>query len=192
MLDKYKNKGALCQCVDWSGEDGTDFIDHLLHNYAFDRLALDYSTLDKDSEIRLCQIGHCSKCGGQICIGTVIHPCELLDDTLARIYAEASRRWRWYHDDGNFGDEFVQMFRGRDQQVARLWLNLVRTKTVVQHADYPYVFVICKVRKRDTGKFLEALAKLPNKMLLCGHPDYIDFCHELRAEFDSAAAEEAG
>lgn len=129
MLDKYKNKGALCQCVDWSGEDGTDFIDHLLHNYAFDRLALDYSTLDKDSEIRLCQIGHCSKCGGQICIGTVLHPCELLDDTLARIYAEASKRWRWYREDEDFDEVFVQLFRGRDQQVARLWLDLVRAKT---------------------------------------------------------------
>lgn len=61
-----------------------------------------------------------------------------------------------------------------------------------QHEGWPYIFVACKVRKQDTGKFLEALAKLPNKMLLCGHPDYIDFCHELRAEFDSAAAEEAG
>lgn len=128
MSDKYKNKETLCQCVDWSGEDGTDFIDHLLQNYEFDHLLLDYSTLDKDSEIRLCQIGHCSKCGGQICIGTEIHACELLDDTLPRIYAEASKRWRWYHEDEAFDDVFIQLFRGRDQQVAKLWLDLVRAK----------------------------------------------------------------
>lgn len=89
---------------------------------------LDYSTLEKGTEIRLCQIGQCSKCGGQICIGTVIHPCELLDDTLARVYAEASKRWRWYHEDEDFDAVFIQLFRGRDQQVARLWLDLVRTK----------------------------------------------------------------
>lgn len=61
-----------------------------------------------------------------------------------------------------------------------------------QREGCSYIFVVCKVRKLDTGRFLEALSKLPNKMLLCGHPDYIDFCHELRAEFDLAAAEEAG
>lgn len=135
MLDKCKTKENLCQCVDWSGEDGTDIIDHLLHNYEFDRMVLDYSTLDKDDEIRLCQIGHCSKCGGQICIATVLHPCELLDDTLARIYAEASRRWRWYHEDEAFNEVFVQLFRGRDQQVARLWLDLERAKGAAQDAS---------------------------------------------------------
>lgn len=43
-----------------------------------------------------------------------------LAHTLARIYAEASKRWRWYHEDEAFDEEFVQLFRGRDQQVARL------------------------------------------------------------------------
>ena len=48
--------------------------------------------------------------------------------TLARVYAEASKRWRWYHEDEDFDAVFIQLFRGRDQQVARLWLDLVRTK----------------------------------------------------------------
>lgn len=61
-----------------------------------------------------------------------------------------------------------------------------------QHADYSYVFVICKVRKRDAGKFLTALTKLPNKMLLCGYPDYLDFCREVRKRFDASVAERAG
>lgn len=128
MPEQCKTQEKLCQCVDRHGSETADWIDHLLRNYAFDRLVLDYSTLEKGSEIRLCQIGHCSKCGGQICIGTVIHPCELLDDTLARVYAEASKRWRWYHKDEDFDAVFTQLFRGRDQQVARLWLDLVRTK----------------------------------------------------------------
>ena len=128
MSEKYKTKESLCQCVDWRDGTSADWIDHLMRDYKFDHLLLDYHDLTKDEEIRLCQIGRCNKCGGQICIGTVLHPCELLDDTLARIYAEASKRWRWYHEDEAFDEEFVQLFRGRDQQVAKLWLDLVRAK----------------------------------------------------------------
>ena len=116
--------------MDWRDGTSADWIDHLMRDYKFDHLLLDYHDLSKDHEIRLCQIGQCNKCGGQICIGTLIHPCDLLDDTLARIYAEASKRWRWYHEDEAFDEEFVQLFRGRDQQVARLWLDLVREKAV--------------------------------------------------------------
>ena len=128
MSEECKVQESLCRCVDWHEGETANWVDHLLRNYEFDRLTLDYSTLEKGSEIRLCQIGQCSKCGGQICIGTVIHPCELLDDTLARVYAEASKRWRWYHEDDAFDEVFIGLFRGRDQQVARLWLDLVRTK----------------------------------------------------------------
>ena len=39
--------------------------------------------------------------------------------------------------------------------------------------------ITCKVRKRDLPRFLEALEELPNKMLLCGHSDYIDYCNRL-------------
>lgn len=128
MLEKCKTKDGLCQCVDWKNGTEADWIDHIMRDYEFDHLLLDYHDLEKDSEIRLCQIGSCNKCGGQICIGSALHPCELLDDTMARIYAEASKRWRWYHEDENFDEAFIQLFRGRDQQVARLWLDLVRAK----------------------------------------------------------------
>lgn len=128
MSEKCKVQERLCRCVDWHEGETADWVDHLLHNYEFERLTMDYSTLEKGSEIRLCQIGQCSKCGGQICIGTLIHPCELLDDTLARVYAEASKRWRWYREDEDFDEVFIGLFRGRDQQVAKLWLDLVRAK----------------------------------------------------------------
>lgn len=61
-----------------------------------------------------------------------------------------------------------------------------------RHDGWPYIFVTCKVWKRDTGKFLEALAKLPNKMLLCGHPDYMDFCQGLREKLGIGDAEKVG
>lgn len=43
-----------------------------------------------------------------------------------------------------------------------------------------YRIVCCKVRKRDKAAFLTALQKLPSKMLLFGHTDYLDFCHSFQ------------
>ena len=43
--------------------------------------------------------------------------------------------------------------------------------------DTCYKIIFCKVRKKDELKFLEALKKLENKMLLFGYSDYIDFCN---------------
>lgn len=44
------------------------------------------------------------------------------------------------------------------------------------HPDAPYLIVFCRVRKKDEQRFLTALEELPNKMVLCGHPDYPTFC----------------
>lgn len=40
----------------------------------------------------------------------------------------------------------------------------------------PYRMILCHVRKKDVGRFKAALAELPNKMLLCGHSDYLSLC----------------
>ena len=135
MSDKCKNKGSPCQWVDWSAKEGVNFTDHLLRNYEFDHFELDYTSLDKGTELRLCQLGKCGQCGGQICIGTKIRACELLDDTLGRIHDAAVKRWRWYHEDEDFEPVFLDLFRGRDQQVAKLWLDLTRAKTTVKQLD---------------------------------------------------------
>lgn len=42
-----------------------------------------------------------------------------------------------------------------------------------------YGMVFCKVRKRDTGKFAEAMEQLNNKMILLGHKDYPEACAEM-------------
>lgn len=47
------------------------------------------------------------------------------------------------------------------------------------HPGEQYRMITCKVKKRDLPRFLEALEELPNKMLLCGHTDYIDYCNAL-------------
>lgn len=41
-----------------------------------------------------------------------------------------------------------------------------------------YSFIFCKIRKKDEKPFLEALGELSNKMMLCRHPDYDDFCQK--------------
>lgn len=38
----------------------------------------------------------------------------------------------------------------------------------------PYIFVLCKCRKRDREKFLEAIRKLPDKAMLLGYKDYTE------------------
>ena len=46
--------------------------------------------------------------------------------------------------------------------------------------DAPYRVIMCKCRKRDVDAFLAAIRELPNKMLLCGYPDYLTFCEDLK------------
>ena len=44
--------------------------------------------------------------------------------------------------------------------------------------QHGYSFIFCKIRKKDEKPFLEALSELSNKMMLCRHPDYDDFCQK--------------
>ena len=43
----------------------------------------------------------------------------------------------------------------------------------------PYRIILCKVRKRDVGRFREAMAELPDKLRLLGHIDYLEVCRTL-------------
>ena len=42
--------------------------------------------------------------------------------------------------------------------------------------DSDYIFVNCKVKKKDHDKFIETLGELKNKMLIMGYSDYESFC----------------
>lgn len=50
-----------------------------------------------------------------------------------------------------------------------------------------YMVITCRIRKCHEERFKEALAALPDKMLLMGHTDYADFCKELFDVFKKAA-----
>lgn len=57
----------------------------------------------------------------------------------------------------------------------------VRFGNEYRHPQKPFVIIFCKVRKRDRERFFAALAELPNKMILCGYPQYDAFCKEFIA-----------
>lgn len=44
--------------------------------------------------------------------------------------------------------------------------------------DSDYIFVYCKVKKKDQDKFIKTLGELKNKMLIMGYSDYESFCEE--------------
>lgn len=63
----------------------------------------------------------------------------------------------------------------------------VRFGNEFQHPDQPYVVIFCKVRKRDRDKFLSALSELNHKMILCGYPEYEEFCASFIAKMNDGA-----
>lgn len=44
--------------------------------------------------------------------------------------------------------------------------------------DSDYIFVYCKVKKKDHDKFIETLGELKNKMLIMEYSDYESFCEK--------------
>ena len=64
----------------------------------------------------------------------------------------------------------------------------VRFGNEYAHPDTQYRIIFCKVRKQDEQRFLDALQELPNKMLLCGHPDYPTFCTQFFQKMEQSKA----
>jgi hypothetical protein len=60
----------------------------------------------------------------------------------------------------------------------------MKFKREMAREDSPYCIIFCKVLKKDTERFEEALGKLENKMLLLGYGDYPDFCNEIAKIID--------
>lgn len=63
----------------------------------------------------------------------------------------------------------------------------VRFGKEFQHPDHPYVVIFCKVRKRDRDKFLSALSELNRKIILCGYPEYEEFCASFITKMNDGA-----
>ena len=52
-----------------------------------------------------------------------------------------------------------------------------KSEYVNEEEDYRVIF--CSIKRKDKEKFERALLELHNKMLICGHNDYEDFCEKL-------------
>lgn len=49
--------------------------------------------------------------------------------------------------------------------------------------EFKYRLIFCKIKKQDKDKFLEAMEDLEKKMLLCGYPDYKEYCQDFMKIF---------
>ena len=58
----------------------------------------------------------------------------------------------------------------------------------LHHPEANYMIIFCKVRKKDTDRFLAALEELPDKMLICGHLDYEEYCNDIIGRIEKYAA----
>ena len=61
----------------------------------------------------------------------------------------------------------------------------VRFKGEMVKEKSPYCVVFCKVWKKDSDRFENALQQMNNKMLLCGHTDYPEICAALTDAFEN-------
>ena len=74
------------------------------------------------------------------------------------------------------------------EQKCRVWFDCEYTKS-----DCSYNIVFCHIRKKDVSKFLSALEKLKQNMMICGHPEYesevsefINGLHKLKQSNDKS------
>lgn len=54
----------------------------------------------------------------------------------------------------------------------------------------PYHIILCKVRRRDVGRFHAAMAELPDKLRLLGYGDYLETCQSLWGSFEKNLSEQ--
>ena len=128
MQNLCTNRSPLCRCIRWEDEDFDVEVDHLIQNFEFLRLDLEYDELAPGAAWRLCQIGRCRRCGGRLCIGTSLTARSTLKDTLASIHLIAGQRWQNHTGkcpDANedFRELFVRLFHEDDRQAVRDWLS---------------------------------------------------------------------
>ena len=127
MKDLCKNQPSLCRCIRWGNEDFDMEVDHLIRNFQFLHLELEYDALAPGADWRLCQMGRCRRCGGRLCVGTSMTARDSLEDMLVSIYLIAGQQWcgrTGKCPDGNrdFRDLFIRLFHEGDRQAVQDWL----------------------------------------------------------------------
>ena len=128
MKDLCRNQPPLCRCIRWENEDFDVEVDHLIHNFEFLHLELEYDMLAPGANWRLCQIGRCRRCGGRLCVGTRMTTRDTLEDTLASILLLAGQRWQGHTGkcpdrNKDFRELFIRLFHEDDRQAVQNCLS---------------------------------------------------------------------
>ena len=58
----------------------------------------------------------------------------------------------------------------------------VNIKSYIPLEDSPYILVCCRVRKSMGEAFTAAMREMPDRMAICGHPDYAEQAKKIFAE----------
>lgn len=66
-------------------------------------------------------------------------------------------------------------------------IKSIKIKNEFQKNDEKYVIIRCSIKKKDYANFIIAMEELQNKMLLCGHREYPDFCRGFIAALKKGA-----
>ena len=119
---------SLCTCIDWKNDDLAVRVNHVLYHFEFQRFKLEYATLEPEEDRRLCKIGRCRTCGGDLCIGRELPGHVDPDVLLAEIYRWMFQTWDASHDGLSSGadcftDMFVSLFHEADLEQVNKWLD---------------------------------------------------------------------
>ena len=119
---------SLCTCIDWKNDDLAVRVNHVLYHFEFQRFKLEYATLEPEEDRRLCKIGRCRTCGGDLCIGRELPGHVEPDELLTEIYRWMLQTWDASHDGlvsgaDCFTDMFLSVFHESDQEFVNEWLN---------------------------------------------------------------------
>ena len=60
----------------------------------------------------------------------------------------------------------------------------IKFKGEFEREGSPYRIIMCRVLKRDVGRFEEALEKLKDKMLIMGYRDYDKVCADMNQSWE--------
>ena len=57
-------------------------------------------------------------------------------------------------------------------------------KDLFERQGFEYLFIICRVPRRQAAEFCHAMEDTAQHFLLNGHPDYLDVCRDMFSLFD--------
>ena len=127
-MEEIRNCGheqdEMCSCIrDTNVARQLVFIAANIRNVSWE---LDYGTLDKPGNVRLCIVGSCEKCGGRLCYGLRVGGESCGEALIESVYDYLDL---FHKLDGlkltqkALDAEFLRLFHEADHAAAKAWLN---------------------------------------------------------------------